>query len=269
VRARPTAAFWVGAVLVAAVLAMAAAGATARGALTMAIAQRLLPPSAAHPFGTDEFGRDQFQRVLVAAAAALQVAGVATAIGLGAGLPIGAAAGIGSRGRDNLLMRLVDGMYAFPALLLALLVVTALGPGLIHAALALGVVNVPVFARLTRARVLELRTREYVEAARSAGASPARVLLRHILPGSVGPLLVQASASCGSAILAEAALSYLGLGVQPPYPSWGQMLYAAQGFFLAAPWLAVFPGVALTAAVLGFNLLGDGLQAWLDPLLRR
>jgi peptide/nickel transport system permease protein len=267
---RATASLWIGGLLAAAVVAGAAAGAAlpAGAAVAMRIPQRLLPPGPGHPLGTDQFGRDQLTRLLVGALASLEVGTIATAVGLALGVPLGAAAAVGGRRRDEVLMRLTDGLYAFPALLLALMVVAVLGPGLLHTALALGVVTAPPFARLTRARLLELRPLAYVEAARAAGETDWQVLRRHLLPGAFGALAVQASASLGGAILVEAALSYLGLGVQPPQPSWGRMLSEAQTFFLTSPWLALFPGLAVTAAVLGFNLLGDGLSDLLDPRAR-
>ncbi len=267
---RVTAPLLIGGALAAAVVAAAVAGTALPpgAALAMHIPHRLLPPGPGHPFGTDQFGRDQLTRILVGAQASLEVALVATAVGLLAGVPLGAAAAMGGRRWDEVLMRLTDGMYAFPALLLALMVVTALGPGLAHTALAIGIVSAPPFARLTRARLLELRPLEYVEAARASGLGPWQVLIRHLLPGAYGALAVQASANMGGAILVEAALSYLGLGVQPPQPSWGGMLNDAQGFFLTSPWLALFPGLAITVAVLGFNLLGDGLSDLLEPRTR-
>jgi peptide/nickel transport system permease protein len=267
---RATAPLWIGGILAAAVVAAAVVGMTLPpgAALAMNIPHRLLPPGPGHPFGTDQFGRDQLTRILVGAQASLEVAVVATAVGLLAGVPLGAAAAMGGRRWDEVLMRLTDGMYAFPALLLALMVVTALGPGLLHTALALGIVSAPPFARLARARLLELRPLDYVEAARASGLGPWQVLIRHLLPGAYGALAVQASANMGGAILVEAALSYLGLGVQPPQPSWGGMLNDAQTFFLTSPWLALFPGLAITIAVLGFNLLGDGLSDLLDPRAR-
>jgi len=263
---RATVSLWAGGAIVAVILFGAAYGLSLPSAASIAmnIPHRLLPPGPGHPLGTDQFGRDQLTRLLVGAEASLMVAMVATAIGLLFGVPLGAVAGVGGRWRDEVLMRLADGMYAFPALLLALMVVAVLGPGLFHTALALGIVSVPPFARLTRARVLELKALDYVEAARAAGESESGVLWRHLLPGALGPLLVQASANMGGAILVEAALSYLGLGVQPPLPSWGRMLNEAQAFFLTSPWLALYPGIAITAAVLGFNLLGDGLSDLLD-----
>lgn len=228
-------------------------------------AGRGLGPGLAYPMGTDQFGRDVFSRILHSASLALLVGGAAVAIGLTAGAPLGAVAGFAGGWADEVIMRLMDGLFAFPATLLAIAIVGALGPGLRNTILAIGVAYVPIFARLARASVISQAGAEYVEAARAAGCRPGRVLFRHILPNGLNPLLVQATTAFGGAILAEAALSYLGLGVQPPDPSWGQMLNDAHNYLSVAPWLAVFPGMAVALTVLGFNLLGDGLRDWLDP----
>jgi len=186
-------------------------------------------------------------------------------IGLGGGVIIGTVAGFYGGLLGEALMRLMDALFAFPAILLAIAVIGALGPGHLNAMLAIGVVNVPVFARLTRASVLAVRGEGYVEAARAVGGTDLHILWRHILPNSLSPLLVQASVSFATAILAEASLSYLGLGTQPPLPSWGKMLEEARLFMGRGPWLAIFPGLAIALTVLGFNFLGDGLRDYLDP----
>ena len=231
----------------------------------MDIAARLQPPGAAHLFGTDQYGRDILSRVMGGAGIALSVGVVAVGIGLGGGTIIGAVAGFYGGLLGEALMRLMDALFAFPAILLAIAVVGALGPGHVNAMLAIGVVNVPVFARLTRASVLAVREEGYVEAARAVGGTDLHILWRHILPNGLAPLLVQASVSFATAILAEASLSYLGLGTQPPLPSWGKMLEEARLFMDRGPWLAIFPGLAIALTVLGFNFLGDGLRDYLDP----
>jgi peptide/nickel transport system permease protein len=232
------------------------------------IQRRLQPPAAGFPLGTDQFGRDVLSRILTGAAIAMVVAGVSTVISLAAGVALGAAAGYVGGWLDEVIMRTMDGLLAFPALLLAIAVVAALGPGHWHAAIAIGIVGIPVFARLTRGVVLTLTAREFVVAARAQGAAPAYILLRHVMPNTLAPIIVQASLAVGRAILAEAGLSYLGLGTQPPLPSWGKMLQEAQGFLGLAPWLATFPGLAIALTVLAFNLLGDALRDLLDPRLR-
>jgi len=243
-------------------------GYTPHPPLAMSIPDRLQPPTLAHPFGTDHFGRDVFSRVMVGSVSAIGAGAFSVLLGGTAGVLLGAAAGYHRGWIEEGLMRLMDGVYAFPAVLFALMVVAVLGPGFGNAVLAIAVVNVPVFARLTRGSYLALREREFVLAARALGATDARIALRHLLPNTTGPLLVQASASFATAILAEAALSYLGLGTQPPFPSWGRMLGEAQTLMFQAPWLAVFPGVAVAWTVLGLNLLGDGLRDLLDPRLK-
>jgi peptide/nickel transport system permease protein len=229
------------------------------------VRQRLRPPGPGYLLGTDQFGRDTLSRLAVGASVALVVAAVSTAIAVTVGVTLGAAAGYAGGVTDEVVMRAMDGLLAFPALLLAIAVVAALGPGHWHAAVAIGVVGIPVFARLTRGVVLSLVAREFVSAARAYGAAPLYILVRHVLPNAMAPIIVQASLGVGRAILAEAGLSYLGLGTQPPIASWGKMLQEAQGFLGQAPWLAVFPGCSIVLAVLAFNLLGDGLRDLLDP----
>ena len=260
----------VGAILVGLVVAMALVGlvATPYDPRAMQGAARGLGPSLAHPMGTDQFGRDILSRVMKGAGVALLVGGVSAGLGLAIGGPLGALAGFFRGWADEGIMRVMDGLFAFPATLLAIAIVGMLGPGLANAILAIGVAYVPVFARLARASVIAQVESDYVEAARAVGCKPGRLLWVHILPNGLAPLLVQATVAFGGAILAEAALSYLGLGVQPPDPSWGQMLYDAHSYLGVAPWLAVFPGLAVALTVLGFNLLGDGLRDYLDPQRR-
>jgi peptide/nickel transport system permease protein len=229
---------------------------------------RLKAPGSGFTLGTDQFGRDVLSRLGVGASVALIVAGVATALSVAVGVPLGAAAGYLGGYVDEVVMRAMDGLLAFPALLLAIAVVAALGPGHWHAAIAIGVVGIPVFARLTRGVVIAIASREFVSAVRAQGATSFYILLRHVMPNVMAPITVQASLGVGRAILAEAGLSYLGLGTQPPIASWGKMLQEAQGFMGQAPWMAIFPGVAIALTVLAFNMLGDGLRDLLDPRLR-
>ena len=238
---------------------------TPRDPLRMDLPVRLEAPSASHPMGTDQYGRDLLSRVMRGAIASLAVGAVAVGIGMSAGVVLGAAGGWVGGWLDEAAMRLTDAVYGFPAVLSALLVTAVFGPGVLISMIAVGVAYVPVFARLTRANVLALRAQEFVTAAQALGARDRAILWRHVLPNMVSPLIVQATISFPLAMLAEAALSYLGLGTQPPNPSWGLMLREAQSFLQLSPWYAVFPGAAIALAVLGFNLLGDGLRDLLDP----
>ncbi len=233
--------------------------------LAMNIADRLQRPAAAHWFGTDHYGRDLLSRIMRGATVSMTVGIIAVGIGLVVGVVLGVVAGYAGRWADEVLMRGMDALYGFPAILLALLITSVFGPGLSTSMVAIGIVNVPVFARLLRANLLVLRERDFVAAARALGATEGEVVWRHFLPNAVSPLLVQATISFPNAILAEAGLSYLGLGMQPPHPSWGSMLKEAQPFLRLAPTYAIFPGAAIALAVLGCNLLGDGLRDVLDP----
>ncbi|MEV1058495.1 ABC transporter permease [Micromonospora chalcea] len=227
--------------------------------------QMLRPPSGAHPFGTDELGRDVLSRVLVAARVSLQVGAVSVGIALVAGVTLGLLAGYYRGWLDSVLMRCMDVLFAFPVLLLAVAIVAVLGPGLLTAMVAIGVVYTPIFARITRASVLSVREQVFVRAAVSIGASDLRIMRRHVLPNIAAPLIVQTSLSLAFAILSEAALSFLGLGIQPPAPAWGRMLFDGRGFVTDAWWLGVFPGAAIFLTVLAFNLVGDALRDVLDP----
>ena len=232
-------------------------------------ADGIQPPSVAHPLGTDDLGRDVLARVVAGARVSLTVGIIAVGIGLTAGVTLGLLAGTRGGVTDLLIMRGIDALLAFPGLLLAIAITSALGPNLRNAMIAIGIVAIPVYTRLTRGQVLQVRAREFVEAARASGANEARVAFRHILPNILNPLIVQASLSVAFAILAEASLSFLGLGVQPPAPTWGSDInharaYLSNGFW----WMSVGPGVAILLTVLAFNFLGDSLRDLLDPRTR-
>ncbi|HEY3247939.1 MAG TPA: ABC transporter permease [bacterium] len=228
----------------------------------------LHPPGAAHLMGTDDLGRDVLSRVIFGARTSLLAGIISVGIAIAIGLPLGLVSGF-YRGRlDDLLMRLTDALLSFPFLVLALAMAAVLGAGLDKAMIAIGIVFTPSFIRLARAQVLSEREQNYVEAARAMGAGDGRIIWRHILPNIVSPILVQASLFTAAAITAEAALSFLGLGTQPPTPSWGSMLNIAQSYLSTAPWLAIWPGLAIFVTVLAMNLLGDGLREALDPRLR-
>jgi peptide/nickel transport system permease protein len=225
-------------------------------------------PSGAHWFGTDELGRDVLSRVLVAIQASMKVAVVSVAFAVVVGVTIGIVAGYRGGWIDTVFMRVVDVMFAFPVLLLALAIVAVAGPGVTTTMLAIGIVYTPIFARVARASALSVRVEPYVAVSRTMGTGHGYILARHVLPNITGPLIVQTSVSLAFAILSEAALSFLGLGIQPPQPSLGRMIYDSQGFVTMAWWMAVFPGAAIFVIVLAFNLLGDGLRDVLDPKQR-
>jgi peptide/nickel transport system permease protein len=223
------------------------------------------PPSAQHWLGTDESGRDLLSRVIYGARASLLAGVVSISIALTFGVPVGLLAGYGGRWIDALIGRITDAMLAVPFLILAIALAAFLGPSLQNAMIAIGVTATPIFVRLTRGQVMAVKVEDYVEAARAVGNPPVRIALRHILPNILPALIVQATISIATAIIAEASLSFLGLGQQPPAPSWGSMLNTAQRFLTNAPWMAVWPGLAIFLAVLSFNILGDGLRDALDP----
>ncbi len=238
---------------------------TPKDPLAMSISGRLQGPSATHPFGTDQYGRDILSRVMTGAVTSIAVGVIAVGIGAAAGVLIGIASGYVGGWLDEAFMRLIDAVQGFPAILSALLFAAVFAPGIAVSMVAIGIAFVPAFARLTRAGFLELREREFVVAARALGAGDRRLIARHILPNTLPPLIIQATTSFPVAVLAEAALAYLGLGTQPPHPSWGLMLKEAQNFLSLNPSFAVFPGGAIALTVLGLNLLGDGLRDLLDP----
>lgn len=235
-----------------------------------AIAPResLQPPSAAHRFGTDQFGRDIFSRVIFGARISLEMGLVAMAIAVTSGTLLGLLTGYYQGWLDLLVGRLVDVMQAFPGILLALVVIAILGPNLISAMIAVGISAMPLYIRVARGASLSVRTMEYIEAARVSGAGTGRILLRHLFPNILAPILVLASLGIASAIIAGAALSFLGLGVRPPTPDWGEMLSNSRSFLNAAWWMSTFPGLAIATLVLSINLFGDGLRDALDPRQR-
>ncbi len=222
------------------------------------------PPTMAHLLGTDDIGRDIFSRLIYGARISLSVAGLSMVIGLSVGILAGLLAGYYGGLIDTVVMRITDVFLAFPLLLLAIALVAALGPGENNTFIALGIVTWPYVARLARGQVLSLKNREFVAAARLVGASDARIMRAHILPNMLTPLIVYGTIGIANAILAESALAFLGLGAQPPTPSWGGMLADTRSFLLSAPWLPTYPGIAILIAALGFNLFGDGLRDALD-----
>lgn len=223
------------------------------------------PPSALHWFGTDESGRDLFSRVVYGTRASLMAGLVSISIAIGLGVPIGLLAGYRGGWPDLLIGRVTDAMLACPFLILAIALAAFLGPSLTNAMIAIGIATTPIFVRLTRGQVIAVMVEDYVEAARAVGNPPWLIALRHVLPNILPALLVQGTLSIAAAIIAEASLSFLGLGQQPPDPSWGSMLNTAQRFLTNAPWMAIYPGLAIFLTVLSFNLLGDGLRDALDP----
>jgi peptide/nickel transport system permease protein len=233
--------------------------------LVMHPPDRFAPPSATYPMGTDEFGRDILSRILYGSRISLSVGLISIAIATLIGVTVGLIAGYESGWFDTATMRFFDALLAFPAILLAIVVLAVLGPGSVTAMLAIAIVNIPAFARLTRANVLVEKEKEYVLAAQCIGARPRRVVFRGILPNVVSTLLVQITISIASAVLLEASLSFLGLGTPLPAPSWGSMLSIGRGYLIQAPWYGIFPGLAITLLVMGLYLLGDGLRDALDP----
>ena len=227
----------------------------------------LAAPRPAHPLGTDQLGRDVMSRLVFGARTSMQAGVVSVGFALLAGVGLGLVAGYRGGWLDDVLMLVVDALWSFPTLVLALAIAASLGPGLTNAMLAIGIVFTPVFARLVRGQTLSVRERDFVAAARAIGGAPSRVMLRHVWPNVTAAIVVQASLLVASAIVVEAALSFLGLGIEPPAASWGSMLKVGYQYMQQAPWLSFAPGVAIFVTVLAFNLLGDGLRRGLDPRL--
>lgn len=233
----------------------------------LSLKDALTRPCREYTLGTDEFGRSILSRIIFGARVSLNIALIASAVALGIGVPLGALAGYYGGWFDSIVQGLVDLTWAFPTILAALAIMFILGTGLHSVMIAVGVVYWAGYARITRGQFLVLREEEYVQAAQAVGASNLRIVWRHLLPNSLAPLLVQLSLGMGQVILIEASLSFLGLGAQPPTPSWGAMLSNGRAYLLAAPWLTLFPGLAIMLVVLGFNLMGDGIRDALDPRL--
>lgn len=234
----------------------------------MNLSSRFQAPSGPNWFGTDQYGRDIFSRVMKGSINSIIVGLVAVSIGMGLGIFLGSLAAFYKRWVDDTIMRISDVLYGFPAVLSAILITSILGPGIINSMVAIGIFNIPIFARLTRATSLSVWGRDYVTSARAIGRSDVGIVHKYILPNILSALIVQGTAQFAIAILAEAGLSYLGLGTQPPHASWGRMLNEAQTYMGTSAWLAIFPGCAIAISVLGFNLLGDGLRDMLDPKLQ-
>jgi peptide/nickel transport system permease protein len=263
--ARRTAVFGLLVVVLMAALALLAPWLAPFDPLATSFAAVRRAPDGANWFGTDEVGRDLLSRVIWGGRASLAAGVISVTIAVGVGVPLGMLAGYVGGAVDAVVSRVTDAMLAIPFLILAIALAAFLGPSLGNAMIAIGITATPIFVRLARGQVLAVRAEDYVEAARAVGNPPARILLRHILPNILPPVIVQATLAIAAAIIAEASLSFLGLGQQPPAPSWGSMLNTAQRFLTQAPWMAVFPGLAIFVTVLAFNLLGDGLRDALDP----
>ena len=232
------------------------------------LSNALSPPSAQHLFGADQYGRDVFSRVLYGSRTALLAIVVADGLALVLGSALGLIGGFIGGAVDALVMRMVDVLLAFPYLLLALIIVAALGPSLTNSMIAIGIVYTPQYARLIRGQVLSVRALDYVRAARAIGTPRWRIMMRHVLPNSFGPVIVMATLQAGSVVVETAGLSFLGLGAQPPSPDWGALLADGHNYFLTAWWIATFPGLAIFCVVLGFNLIGDALRDQFDPRRR-
>lgn len=233
------------------------------------LSQRLQAPSAAHWLGTDEFGRDIFARLVHGTRVSLQVGIIAVGISIIIGGILGAIAGYYGGKLDNIIMRIMDIFLAVPSILLAIAIVSALGPSILNLMLAISISSVPSYARIVRASVLSIRDQEFIEAAKAIGASNTRIIFRHIIPNSLAPVIVQATLGVAGAILSTAGLSFIGLGIQPPAPEWGSMLSGGRQYLRYAWWVTTFPGVAIMITILSLNLLGDGLRDALDPRLKQ
>ncbi|HSB05731.1 MAG TPA: ABC transporter permease [Thermodesulfobacteriota bacterium] len=235
----------------------------------MSLSTRFQSPGEKHWLGTDQYGRDILSRVMKGSTNSIIVGLVAVTIGMSFGILLGSLAAFYKGWLDEVIMRISDVLYGFPAVLSAILITSILGPGIINSMIAIGIFNIPIFARVTRATSLSVWERDFVASGKAIGRGDAGIIWRYILPNILSPLIVQGTVQFAIAILAEAGLSYLGLGTQPPHASWGRMLNEAQTFMGTSPWLAIFPGCAIALAVLGFNLLGDGLRDVLDPRISR
>ncbi len=233
------------------------------------IKDRFLSPSSQHLFGTDELGRDVFSRVLYGSRLSLQVGAIAIGLALTIGVPLGVVAGYSGGMLDEVIMRITDVFLSFPPLLLAMAISTLLGPNLINAMIAIAIAWWPWYTRLLRSEAISVRERDFVQAARAMGASQGKIVFKHVLPNCLTPIVIQASMDFGSIMLTSAALSFLGLGAQPPTPEWGLMVSTGRTYFLTNWWIVTFPGLAIFIAVLSFNLVGDGLREILDPKMRR
>jgi peptide/nickel transport system permease protein len=264
-RRRPASVIGAAVVLLFVLLALAAPWISIADPLQTSWSQIRRPPSLVHPFGTDDLGRDTLSRVVWGARISMQAGVFSILLAMLAGVPLGLVSGFYRGALDQLIMRLTDAWLSFPFLILAIGLVTILGPSLTNATLAIALGATPTFVRLTRGLVLGVREEDYVQGARALGAGDVRLMTQHIIPNIFSAILVQATVSIPTAIIAEAVLSFLGLGVQPPAPSWGTMLNTAQQFLESAPWMALWPGLAIFSLALSFNLAGDGLRDALDP----
>lgn len=256
-------------VLIISLLALLAPWVAPKEPAAVSLTHRLKPPSSEFKLGTDNFGRDVLSRIIHGARVSLQVGFLAVAIGVAGGIVFGLLSGYYGGWLDQVTMRVMDVLFAFPSILLALVVVATLGTGLTNVMIAIGITYIPVFTRIVRSAVLSLRSSDFVTAEVAMGASDLRILARHVLPNITAPIIVQASLAISGAILTEATLSFLGLGIQPPAPSWGSMLSESRRFMEVAPWTAIFPALAIMVTVMSFNLFGDGLRDVLDPKLRQ
>ncbi|MDQ2663059.1 MAG: ABC transporter permease [Candidatus Eremiobacteraeota bacterium] len=264
-RRSPGALVGLGIVVILALVALFAPWVAPSDPLAQDLAHQTSSPSMHHLFGTDKLGRDVFARIVYGARISIRIGFLAVGIAISIGTVLGVLAGYQGGATDNAIMGLSDVMLAFPSIILAIGITTILGPSINHLMIAVGIVYIPQYARLARSSVLAIKNLEYVEAARAVGARVPRILVRHVLPNILAPLLVQATLGIATATLEAAGLSYLGLGARPPVPEWGAMLNDARDYWLSAPWALIYPGVAITVMVLGFNLLGDGLRDALDP----
>jgi peptide/nickel transport system permease protein len=267
-RRSPGAIFGLVVVAVIVIVAVFAPAIAHQDPLAQNLGAQTVAPDAAHWFGTDKLGRDVFSRILYGARISLSIGFVAVGIAISFGTLLGVLGGFFGGWLDDAIGAVSDLMLAFPSIILAIGITTVLGPSVNHLMIAIGIVYIPQYARLARSSVLAIKDIEYVEAARAVGARTPRILIRHVMPNILAPLIVQATLGIATATLEAAGLSYLGLGARPPVPEWGAMLNDARDYWLAAPWALVFPGVAITILVLGFNLLGDGLRDALDPTQR-